>query len=67
MKYFLVLVVLTLILAISVGQSDALFVDIIDNVENAIHKAAKTGIGMVKPIENIFIPNQQKKSTEASN
>ncbi|XP_026839491.1 andropin [Drosophila erecta] len=63
MKYFLVLVVLTLILAISVGQSDAFFVDIIDKMENVIHNVAKTGIGLVKPLENMIIPKQQETKT----
>nr|BAB78557.1 andropin [Drosophila yakuba] len=56
MKYFSVLVVLTLILAISVGQSDAIFVDVLDNVETALHNAAKAGFKLIKPIEKLIMP-----------
>ncbi|XP_033162074.1 andropin [Drosophila mauritiana] len=56
MKYFVVLVVLALILAITVGPSDAVFIDILDKMENAIHKAAQAGIGIAKPIEKMILP-----------
>ncbi|KMZ06805.1 andropin [Drosophila simulans] len=60
MKYFVVLVVLALILAIAVGPSDAVFIDILDKMENAIHKAAQAGIGIAKPIENMILPKSTK-------
>nr|AAB82488.1 Andropin [Drosophila melanogaster] len=56
MKYFVVLVVLALILAISVGPSDAVFIDILDKVENAIHNAAQVGIGFANPFEKLINP-----------
>ncbi|XP_039491997.1 andropin [Drosophila santomea] len=56
MKYFSILVVLGLILAISVGQSDAIFVDVLDNVESALHNAAKAGFKLIRPIEKMILP-----------
>ncbi|XP_043655880.1 andropin [Drosophila teissieri] len=60
MKYFSVLVVLTLILAISVDQSDA-FINLLDKVEDALHTGAQAGFKLIRPVERGATPKKSEK------
>nr|Q8WSV1.1 RecName: Full=Andropin; Flags: Precursor [Drosophila teissieri]BAB78549.1 andropin [Drosophila teissieri] len=59
MKYFSVLVVLTLILAI-VDQSDA-FINLLDKVEDALHTGAQAGFKLIRPVERGATPKKSEK------